>query len=150
GPQLRSPPRASTWLARPPAVNSPRTRIVFRRAAAPGCRAEGVTARFRARSSQPDRAALVSDTQHLTGLNSAQRAAVTHIDGPLLILAGAGTGKTKTLVHRIAHLIRSGGVPPSRILAVTFTNRAAEEMRERVHAYVGAEARAITLGTFHA
>src|SRR5690606_17705682 len=101
-------------------------------------------------AAQPDRAAFVSDTQHLTGLNSAQRAAVTHIDGPLLILAGAGTGKTKTLVHRIAHLIRSGGVPPSRILAVTFTNRAAEEMRERVHAYVGAEARAITLGTFHA
>lgn len=92
----------------------------------------------------------MSDTQHLKGLNSAQRAAVTHIDGPLLILAGAGTGKTKTLVHRIAHLIRSGGIPPSRILAVTFTNRAAEEMRERVHAYVGAEARAITLGTFHA
>lgn len=101
-------------------------------------------------AAQPDRAAFVSDTQHLKGLNSAQRAAVTHIDGPLLILAGAGTGKTKTLVHRIAHLIRSGGVPPSRILAVTFTNRAAEEMRERVHAYVGAEARAITLGTFHA
>ncbi|HEU5210851.1 MAG TPA: UvrD-helicase domain-containing protein [Longimicrobiales bacterium] len=92
----------------------------------------------------------MSDTQHLAGLNSAQRAAVTHIDGPLLILAGAGTGKTKTLVHRMTHLIRSANVPPARILAVTFTNRAAEEMRERVHGYVGKEARAIALGTFHA
>src|SRR5690606_2125216 len=124
--------------------------MLFRHAAAPDCRDEGMAARFRARSSQPDRAAFVSDTQHLKGLNSAQRAAVTHIDGPLLILAGAGTGKTKTLVHRIAHLIRTGGVPPSRSLAVTFPSRAAEEMGERVHAYVGAEARAITLGTFHA
>jgi len=92
----------------------------------------------------------VSDTQHLVGLNAAQRAAVTHVDGPLLILAGAGTGKTKTLVHRIAHLIRSADVPPARILALTFTNRAAEEMRDRVHAYVGQDARAVALGTFHA
>ncbi len=92
----------------------------------------------------------MSDTQHLAGLNPAQRTAVTHVDGPLLILAGAGTGKTKTLVHRIAHLIRSAQVPPARILAVTFTNRAATEMRERVHAFVGTEARAVALGTFHA
>jgi superfamily I DNA/RNA helicase len=95
-------------------------------------------------------AALVADTQHLIGLNQAQRRAVTHVDGPLLILAGAGTGKTRTLVHRIAHLIRAAQVPASKIMAVTFTNRAAEEMRERVHGYVGAEAKAVSLGTFHA
>ena len=94
-------------------------------------------------------AAFVSDKQHLIGLNSAQRDAVTHVDGPLLILAGAGTGKTKTLVHRIAHLIRAAQVPPSKILAVTFTNRAAEEMRARVHGYAGADAKAVTLSTFH-
>ena len=91
----------------------------------------------------------MTDSQHLHDLNPEQRTAVTHIAGPLLILAGAGTGKTKTLVHRIAHLIRNADVPPARILAVTFTNRAATEMRERVHSYVGEEARRITLGTFH-
>jgi superfamily I DNA/RNA helicase len=88
--------------------------------------------------------------QHLLGLNPEQRAAVVHVDGPLLILAGAGTGKTKTLVHRIAHLIRAAQVEPERIVGVTFTNRAADEMRERVEAYIGADARKVTLCTFHA
>ena len=73
-----------------------------------------------------------------------------HTDGPLLILAGAGTGKTKTLVHRVAHLIRFAKVEPQHIVGVTFTNRAADEMRERVEAFIGEDARKVTLCTFHA
>jgi superfamily I DNA/RNA helicase len=91
-----------------------------------------------------------NQTQHLHGLNPEQRAAVIHTDGPLLILAGAGTGKTKTLVHRIAHLIRATKVEPANIVGVTFTNRAADEMRERVQGYIGDDARRVTLCTFHA
>ena len=91
-----------------------------------------------------------NQTQHLRGLNPEQRSAVIHVDGPLLILAGAGTGKTKTLVHRIAHLIRSAKVEPQHIVGVTFTNRAADEMRERVESYIGEDARKVTLCTFHA
>lgn len=87
--------------------------------------------------------------QHLLGLNPEQRSAVVHVDGPLLILAGAGTGKTKTLVHRIAHLIRVAKVPPDRIVGVTFTNRAADEMRERVESFIGADANRVALSTFH-
>ncbi|HET9438802.1 MAG TPA: UvrD-helicase domain-containing protein [Longimicrobiales bacterium] len=91
-----------------------------------------------------------SQSQHLRGLNPEQRAAVQHVNGPLLILAGAGTGKTKTLVHRIAHLIRAADVEPQHIVGVTFTNRAADEMRERVQSYIGDDARKVTLCTFHA
>ncbi|MBX6365546.1 MAG: UvrD-helicase domain-containing protein [Gemmatimonadetes bacterium] len=86
---------------------------------------------------------------YLRSLNPEQRRAVQLTEGPVLVLAGAGSGKTKTLVHRIVHLIRGRGVDPARIVAVTFTNRAAEEMRERVKAYAGAEARQVLLSTFH-
>jgi DNA helicase-2/ATP-dependent DNA helicase PcrA len=86
----------------------------------------------------------------LAGLNPPQRAAVTADDGPLLIFAGAGSGKTRVLTNRIAWLIQQGRAEPGEILAVTFTNKAAREMRSRVESLVNLSAGAIWMGTFHA
>ncbi|WP_294092946.1 UvrD-helicase domain-containing protein [uncultured Cetobacterium sp.] len=85
----------------------------------------------------------------LDKLNEKQRAAAQKIEGPLLILAGAGSGKTRTITYRIAHMINEKGISPYKILAVTFTNKAAKEMRERVESLIGDDAHKAMISTFH-
>jgi ATP-dependent DNA helicase UvrD/PcrA len=87
---------------------------------------------------------------YLTDLNPAQREAVLTTEGPLLVIAGAGSGKTRVLTHRVAHLLAAIGAKPNEILAITFTNKAAQEMKERVERGLGPVARAIWIMTFHA
>lgn len=84
-----------------------------------------------------------------SGLNPEQMSAVLHDKGPLLILAGAGSGKTRVITHRIAHLVRDLGVSPYRILALTFTNKAAAEMKNRIEGLIGADVGSLWVGTFH-
>src|SRR3954449_10065946 len=107
-------------------------------------RTTGKTASRPATGSDPDRAQRL-----LEGLNPPQLEAVTHAGGPLLVLAGAGSGKTRVLTHRVAHLVATGRAQPSEILAITFTNKAAEEMRNRVEGLVGRIVRLMWVMTFH-
>jgi DNA helicase-2/ATP-dependent DNA helicase PcrA len=90
-----------------------------------------------------------AEDEVLAGLNPAQRRAVLHGDGPMLVVAGAGSGKTRVLTRRVAHLVAARDVSPFRLLAITFTNKAADEMRQRVGGLVGPVAERMWVSTFH-
>lgn len=90
------------------------------------------------------------ENQLLIGLNKEQKEAVLATEGPLLIMAGAGSGKTRVLTHRVAHLIKDNGVMPWRILAITFTNKAAREMKDRVEKLLSEQSEGVWISTFHA
>jgi DNA helicase II / ATP-dependent DNA helicase PcrA len=94
--------------------------------------------------------AVASPDQYLADLNPAQREAVLATEGPLLVIAGAGSGKTRVLTYRVAHLINAVGAKPNEILAITFTNKAAGEMKERLRRLLGASGRGLWILTFHA
>ncbi|HEV2713007.1 MAG TPA: UvrD-helicase domain-containing protein, partial [Gaiellaceae bacterium] len=93
---------------------------------------------------------VASPETYLADLNPAQREAVLHTEGPLLVVAGAGSGKTRVLTHRVAHLIAAVGIEPNEVLAITFTNKAAGEMRSRLEDLLPEVARRIWILTFHA
>src|SRR5881396_3869659 len=94
--------------------------------------------------------AVASPEQYLADLNPPQREAVLATEGPLLVIAGAGSGKTRVLTYRVAHLINAVGAKPNEILAITFTNKAAGEMRERLQRLLGPSGRGLWILTFHA
>src|SRR5205809_1661678 len=94
--------------------------------------------------------AVASPEQYLADLNPPQREAVVATEGPLLVIAGAGSGKTRVLTYRVAHLINAVGAKPNEILAITFTNKAAGEMRERLQRLLGPSGRGLWILTFHA
>ena len=134
-PARRAPPLSLDKMAEPKRTTDPVS-------VAPQPVAGGIAARAMA--------ARASNLPYLADLNPEQREAVEQLDGPVLVLAGAGTGKTRVLTTRIAHILNMGRAHPSQILAVTFTNKAAREMKERVGTMVGAVAEGMPwMGTFH-
>ena len=152
GPEDAPPPEdesaaAPTWEERQDEVSALVARAQANAAAA-RARADGAAPS--GRPAGPAWGVTVSDPAELIrGLNPAQESAVTHAGAPLLIIAGAGSGKTRVLTHRIAHLIATGRARPGEILAITFTNKAATEMRERVTALVGPAGERMWVSTFH-
>ena len=152
GPEDAPPPEvesaaAPTWEERQDEVSALVARAQANAAAA-RARADGAAPS--GRPAGPAWGVTVSDPAELIrGLNPAQESAVTHAGAPLLIIAGAGSGKTRVLTHRIAHLIATGRARPGEILAITFTNKAAAEMRERVTALVGPAGERMWVSTFH-
>ena len=152
GPEDAPPPEdeaaaAPTWEERQDEVSALVARAQANAAAA-RARADGAAPS--GRPTGPAWGVTVSDPAELIrGLNPAQESAVTHAGAPLLIIAGAGSGKTRVLTHRIAHLIATGRARPGEILAITFTNKAAAEMRERVTALVGPAGERMWVSTFH-